>query len=141
MAGVDPAARRQEGVSPLPASATRGSRGKGNDAGDAVNLPTTTLDERLDPSGSHVNRGVEANTNLFGSDSAPEFDTVTAGEPPVSGPPFPTPDSSGLLAGGDSGEVGRSDERQFSRPLIIPHDSFTGTGEPPYTKDQPDGRT
>ena len=70
-------ARRQEGVSALGAEFTRGSVGK-NDTGSAVgteaNLPN------VGGGSGELNRGSEANTNLMGSDSAPEIDTSPAGE-------------------------------------------------------------
>ena len=98
---LDVQAQRAEGVSPLPPSALMGSVGKdanGSAVGDGSNLPTTSMDEeRLGgPPGAHVNRGVEMNTNPSGPSTTGPIvvDLVTAGELPVAGTPFDTPDAS-----------------------------------------------
>lgn len=141
---VDPMARRGEGVSALPESATRGSRGTGNDAGSAPFLPTSTLDERMEAPGGHVNRGVEANTNLFGSDAPPMVDIVVAGERPVVSDPFAAPDNSGSLACGDEPDRRWNTSDSSARnelALNVPHDSFSGIGESYPANGGLDGRT
>ena len=147
---IDVQAQRAEGVSPLDMSIARGSQGKNDDgsaAGDSPNLPTTSMDEeRLGgPPGAHVNRGVEPNTAWSGPGNTadPTIDCTTGGELPVAGTPFATPDSSGLNATDGNGPAWDSADASAhnSSPTDIPHDSFSAMGEPPYTKDQPDGRT
>ena len=93
---LNPAARRQEGVMPVPTSDYEGSRGKD---GYGVNLPTSTY---RNPGATPNLRGVEANTGKAEGSNVgePMIQTVTAGEAPPRGVPFNTPDASGLVHGG-----------------------------------------
>lgn len=146
---IDMQAQRAEGVSPLSGDIARGSVGKndnGSAAGSDPNLPTTSLDEERMGSapGGHVNRGVEPNTALCGpgNTSDPMIDTVVAGERPVMSEPFAVPSALGDVAGpGDPSWGGADSAERNTRPLDIPHDSFSAVGESPYTIGQPDGRT
>ena len=102
--GPDQAARRAEGIMPLPPDAWMGSVGKdeaGSAIGSQANLPTTEIDVTMHaPSAGRVNRDVSPNTNLFGSNSEPSYDTTPAGafDTNQRSEPFNTPDASGLMA-------------------------------------------
>lgn len=103
---LDPVAQRAEGVSPLPAGATRGSVGKdqsGSAVGGNAHLPTTSVDVAMHaPEAGRVNRGVEQNTNLTGPSiiGDPTYDTEPAGafDTNQRSQPFDTPDSSARIS-------------------------------------------
>lgn len=103
--GPDQAARRQEGVMPLPASALEGSVGKDVHGsavgGGGAKLPTTEIDVTMHaPDAGRVNRDTgSANTNM-GSASEPFYDTTPAGafDTNQRSAPFNSPDSSGIIA-------------------------------------------
>lgn len=127
---VSAEARRQEGVSQLSAEYSRGSQGESNNGSAAG------LDENLPNVGGgsgDLLRGVEANTNLMGSDSPPEVDIVVADERPNTADPVAFPDSSGKYAQGDGDpewSAGSHDAVQFnSRPLKAHEGSFGAFGE------------
>ena len=123
---VDPAARRQEGVSPIPQADLEGSR---THDGRGVNLPTSTY---RNPGATPNLRGVEANTGKSeGSNiGEPMIDTEPAGPVPR-GVPFNTPDDSkGDVEGPAPDGWGTYDSSKNNTALPEPQvGSFTKFGE------------
>ena len=123
---IDPAARRAEGVSPLPDSVRTGARGKD---GKGVNLPEASY---RNPCPTENLRGVEANTSLdAASNFAEPFTTQTFGSEVPRGVPFDTPDSSGRLAAPTSNSVRNTADSSArnSHVYVMPPDSFSDIGE------------
>ena len=113
---------RNHGVSPLPPQeGSRGSDGKG------VNLPKSTYQN---PGPTENIRGIEPNTNMGAGLSEPEVQTETV-EGYTRDAPFDAPFNapSDTVGPGDPSWDGAGSATKNSRPLVIPHDSFSAAGE------------
>lgn len=121
---LDPAARRQDGVSQLNEADLQGSRGGD---GRGVNLPVSTY---RNPGPTENLRGIEPNTALGGSSNIGEPTINVMPGVPIS-EPFDAPDSSGVHAvgPGDPTWPGADSSARNSHDLGMVSDSFDAFGE------------